>query len=103
MRGSKLPRACFWVCLFAAVSLIAACEAAGPAPKSAGGAVAAQAGQPKPPTAERVQFNGTYRAVLHDPQGAEAGLEYLRFSTDGTLMSISTTAPLEAGVAPDND
>ncbi len=62
---------------------------------------AASAGGAKSATQERIQFDGTYRGVLQDSEGAAVGLEYLRFSSDGTVMSLSAAAPLAAGEGED--
>jgi hypothetical protein len=83
----------------AAAGLLFACE---PSPATRAGP-----GQPKPSAAgspskaagpERIQFNGTYRGVMQDQNGTDVGIEYLRFSSDGTVMSLSSAAPLDGGV-----
>lgn len=92
----RAHRGWWWLCAGAAV--LFACV---PSPATRAGADPPKpnaSGGPKPTSAEHIQFDGTYRGVMQDPQGADTGLEYLRFSSAGTVMSLSSPVPLDGGV-----
>ena len=95
-----VKRACGW--LLAATGGAVTIIACSSSPATTAGAAKPQSsGSPAPsPTdgQERIQFNGTYRGVMKDANGADVGLEYLRFSSDGKVMSLSSSAQADGGV-----
>jgi hypothetical protein len=101
MRLPTLRRACCWFLLVAAgagvFSVSPGCGGEAAPAATAGPNAGAR---PKASSPERIQFNGTYQAVLHDGRGAEIGLEYLRFSSDGAVRSLTSSAPIDASVGP---
>jgi hypothetical protein len=56
-------------------------------------------------TASPPRFDGVYQSKVHGSDGADLGWDYLRFLSDGNVLSVSSPAPIEkaAGLlfAPD--
>ena len=106
MLAPIVRRACWRLGRVAAAAgsavVIFACGAstATPAGQAQAQAQAKPSGSQAPSTAdsqERIQFTGTYRGVMKDASGADVGLDYLRFSSDGKVMSLSSSAATDGG------